>query len=1360
MAIISYLQGLGATHLFTLNNEGTLTTDDKGDSVDPTNISGGTYTFQTDPVCEGVTHSLETAASTTNSTDGGVFDNRADINNGQTGGNGTSSFDYNNGVRSLMLWFKQDFIENATCIYEQGGGVNNFAFMGGALTTFQAADSGQPFLILQSLSLAQANRPYFLVGVWEHHSNHAGSGNRILFYINGVLQGIRELTGTDSFPGHSGDITIGNSSESLQSFTGTTLQSQTTAKNCNYLGMFNNVSLTQAQSREIFERTVFADVTIAADTVANQQAALDALIGNTYENTNCAIRIIQATDATNYRLFIDDITFNADDNLEDISIQFVGTGTLTVEDTNGTVIKYTSTPGEVETTTATYTGGGSIVVVNNTKRVTADQTIVNPQDDKIVFDGSGTVYTIDGGIVPVIENVSGNTVTVNLLNGTPTPTLLETDGSFIIVDAGIINVTNGTTYTVDAEKKFVVDTDTVTSFTIDGFIPTEIETTGTGSTTIIGINNAKLTTTNITGTGTLVRGDGLNPSANWSVSSNVLTLSGTEGDLLGLRGLAEVDYADAGGKIVYTVNESTRIVISSTGDLTIDSDVEQLICGVTPASNVNTLIVDGGGRLQLGKAKVVGGFTIYSSGPGLVFSNDSPSANFTVADAWANLKLENNSRLDWYGGEIQSVGLILPRPGSEFRTYSKEAMFVSVPSKLQSSRPEAYIRMQTSDQIIDGFVNKFGILLMIGKPTSFSGYEPISSGSAIDMSNQSTASSFYDFSDLIAGKGNTRDVGGKSNTWVRLLNTNLGSNITVTAQSTSSSSQQTYLVESRKGLIFNYEDETGTAIQNAKLHMVDTDNGSRLAANQVGTNVSYTSDRVYTGVSSALGVIDLSSVANSVLLSVHYSTNPSGNPVYSLVDYRGNANNSTDIFTFNSVSYNHDIGSTNIELKGVSTLNQEQVLITDLVLTETNKTTVDAYTELGTAQKVYDAFKSEFYDNYAGETSLILGRQGNQVDLDQSATSLVIDATASSVRDLTGTVATIKASTYTGGALSTGSRSVTTTNGALLNGGTFDCDVNYQSGAGTTLTNVTVTSGNSIDFNTAGTYTIDGGSLNEVTNSSGGSITLTLINGASVSTNTGPNITVNNQKDISITNITAGSRIQIYNTTTSTEVYNNVVAGTSYVATYNEGGDFSSGDNVRIRFAYVSGVTAKNCLEVNTIAGASGWSVLANQTDDSVYIANAIDGSTVTEYSADYPNVEIDVSDADGETTIQRLYAWFKYNEFTSQGIANLFCAILPDDAFNYVVVTSVLDLKLNNTSSSPVKISGAYIRRDDDDTVIAAASNSIQLDPSKAYIARDFDAIGNAVWQKPVVGETNPNGSAGEVLENLPKVIALKQDL
>lgn len=358
MAIISHLQGLGATHLFTLDNAGTLTTDDLGNSSLPTSITAGTYTFQANPVCYGATHSVRTEANTSDNIDGATFTNTSDIN-------ASPSLPYNSGTRTLILWFKQDAIQNVTAIYEQGAGINNFAFMGGAQTTFQAADAGEPFLIVATKDKGVANRPYFLTGVWEHYTQHAGSGNRVILYTNGVLQEIVEENGTATFPNHNGNITLGNSGENLKSFAETTLTSQTTAKNCNYLGMYNNVSLTESQCRNIFERMVLPEVVIAADTVANQQAALNALSGTTYQNVNCAIEIRQATDATDYTLTLNNITFVQNPNLKDIAVQYVGPNTLTLINSNSNAVEV-STPAEkdLDGGTTVLTGGGTINIVN------------------------------------------------------------------------------------------------------------------------------------------------------------------------------------------------------------------------------------------------------------------------------------------------------------------------------------------------------------------------------------------------------------------------------------------------------------------------------------------------------------------------------------------------------------------------------------------------------------------------------------------------------------------------------------------------------------------------------------------------------------------------------------------------------------------------------------------------------------------------------------------------------------------------------------------------------------------------------------------------------------------------------------
>lgn len=360
MAIIPFLQGKGATHLFTLNNEGNQALHNLGDSSDPTYISGGQYQFTTVPACVGVTHSCETKVWPSSYSaifhDGAVFLSKEGIN--------ITPLPWATGNRTLMLWASQQDIQNPTCIYEQGAASNNFAFIGGAQTSFQCARSGDDLLIVSGKQLAKADRPYLLVGVWEHHTQHAGSGNRVIFYINGVEQGTSELTSTSEFPSHSGDITLGNTSEALASYADSTLSFQSTYKNLNYLGMFDNVSFSETESREIFERMVLPEVLISSDTVANQQAALDALSGNTYEDVNCAIEIRQATDATDYTLTLNNITFVKNDDLRDIAVQYVGPNHLTIINSVSNA-EEVSTPVEkdLDGGTTIVTGGGTISIV-------------------------------------------------------------------------------------------------------------------------------------------------------------------------------------------------------------------------------------------------------------------------------------------------------------------------------------------------------------------------------------------------------------------------------------------------------------------------------------------------------------------------------------------------------------------------------------------------------------------------------------------------------------------------------------------------------------------------------------------------------------------------------------------------------------------------------------------------------------------------------------------------------------------------------------------------------------------------------------------------------------------------------------
>ena len=207
-----------------------------------------------------------------------------------------------------------------------------------------------------------------------------------------------------------------------------------------------------------------------------------------------------------------------------------------------------------------------------------------------------------------------------------------------------------------------------------------------------------------------------------------------------------------------------------------------------------------------------------------------------------------------------------------------------------------------------------------------------------------------------------------------------------------------------------------------------------------------------------------------------------------------------------------------------------------------------------------------------------------------------------------------------------------------------------------------------------------------------------------------------------ITNIRPGSRLQIYNVTTSTEIVNTVSSGSTYTYDYNNGTGISDGDSIRIRLARCLGATASIGYEGITVASANGWSLFAAQDDDIVYNANGIDGTAVTEFNFDYPNIQVDINDPDGETTISRLYAWWANERTTEQGIRTLIGGLIAEDQANYKVVSSRINLKLDNSASTGVLFTGNLRLYRDDGAVPVVGSTSgggsITLYADKVYVA------------------------------------------
>jgi len=213
---------------------------------------------------------------------------------------------------------------------------------------------------------------------------------------------------------------------------------------------------------------------------------------------------------------------------------------------------------------------------------------------------------------------------------------------------------------------------------------------------------------------------------------------------------------------------------------------------------------------------------------------------------------------------------------------------------------------------------------------------------------------------------------------------------------------------------------------------------------------------------------------------------------------------------------------------------------------------------------------------------------------------------------------------------------------------------------------------------------------------------------------------VGTKVNISVSGYALGSRIQVYNSTDAVQLYNGVPSSGTLAVPIT----WLSNKSIRVRSSYVSGASAYLPTQSFGILTNNGASFTITQTSDSVYQTNAVDGSTVTELSADYLNVQIDSNDADGETSVQRIYAWFVYILTTSTGISNFYGAFTADDLYNYKIDTSILNLKFQNISAVPLIVSGARLYRSDGTTIFDVGVGPAQHDPSKAYIANSGDLL------------------------------------
>jgi len=271
---------------------------------------------------------------------------------------------------------------------------------------------------------------------------------------------------------------------------------------------------------------------------------------------------------------------------------------------------------------------------------------------------------------------------------------------------------------------------------------------------------------------------------------------------------------------------------------------------------------------------------------------------------------------------------------------------------------------------------------------------------------------------------------------------------------------------------------------------------------------------------------------------------------------------------------------------------------------------------------------------------------------------------------------------------------------------------------------------------------------------------------------------------VAVSGLTAGSRVQIYDTTNDVEKFNAIVVGTSM--SYSEA--YSLNYNVRVRVMYATGVTADQFIEFNDTVTVAGLSRSVTPVVDSVYVVNAVDGFAVTGITIDDSALLIEAED--GTYSWASIYAYETAWLFSEEGIRDEGRFITALDNANYLLENFMI--KNISSPTAPLILIGGWGRDastnqtidiidttggsifSNPDLVISYAVGS-GLSPSEQATLSKIDTltedsgglrfttkaletagggsltladIADAVWDEPISGHLAA-GSAGESLDN-----------
>ena len=382
--VVINLTGGTPDHWWKLQND----FDDDGYSADNrpmTQSVVGTHEFDTSPeLVRGETYALRFDSNTDSRRISDVDDMNSQT---QT-------------ARSFGTWICFNTIQKSlNCFYNEGGSVNNLAFIMGVGNKLlaQFADTGDDNVHVYSDFALDINRPYFIVFAFDY-----GGDQEFKFWIDAIKQSAdngNPLTSTN-LDAHVGDVVFGKPETNLEVFgTDITFDGNEYMWSAHWFSFTRELS--QAELTELFEKGAPAKYTIESDTEANMQSDIDALADTEIENYPIGILFDKCT-AGDFEIEFDNITFDSRCTCE---IAYHGTGILTIVKTNGT---------EIDTDKISTPYGGTVNIVES---LPVKLTALNATTQATIQGARVLMLADSGGDLPYEDSVSitrsGSTATVS-----------------------------------------------------------------------------------------------------------------------------------------------------------------------------------------------------------------------------------------------------------------------------------------------------------------------------------------------------------------------------------------------------------------------------------------------------------------------------------------------------------------------------------------------------------------------------------------------------------------------------------------------------------------------------------------------------------------------------------------------------------------------------------------------------------------------------------------------------------------------------------------------------------------------------------------------------------------------------------